>query len=98
MAPILLLLTDVLKNSSERRPATSYGEVFKNSLFTFEPNCDRIYVEQVNKSREEENEIVSRFDAIQRFYYEQEAVDYVNRIRTLNPTQTCRFTLNGIEI
>ena len=38
------------------------------------------------------------FDAIQRFYYEHEAVDYVNRIRTLNPTQTCRFTLNGIEI
>jgi hypothetical protein len=37
-------------------------------------------------------------DATQRFYYEHEAIEYVSRVRTLNPKQTLRFTLNDTEI
>ena len=37
-------------------------------------------------------------DATQRFYNEREALEYVSRVRTLNPKQAMRFTLNGLEI
>ena len=37
-------------------------------------------------------------DATQRFATEAEALEYVSRVRTLNPARTIRWTLNGVEV
>ena len=36
-------------------------------------------------------------DAIKRFHTEGEAMEYINRVRALNPKSQLRFTVNGIE-